>query len=109
MVAALPLAVLTFAERQSVIRCPFLPQNKQRLLSIRYCHSFAVSLPWESSLPLRSGFVVFGVFSRTAGREDFASDCPFCCWMELFPEFELDWLGVLDGVVLGLVLPSREL
>jgi len=66
-----------------------------------------VILPWESSLPLRSGLVVLGVFSRTAGQDDFASDCPFCCWLELFPEFELDWLGVLDGVVLGLVLPSQ--
>ena len=76
VVEDLPLAVLTFAERQLVTQCPFLPQNKQRLLSIRYYHSFAVSLPWESSLPLRSGFVVFRVFSGTAGREDFALDCP---------------------------------
>ena len=42
---------------QSLTLWPFLPQNIHKLLSIWHCLFCWVSLPWESNLPVRSGFV----------------------------------------------------
>jgi len=76
--------------KQSLTQCPFLPQNKQRLLSIQYWCSFAVSLPWESSWPVRLGLKLLRVFSRTARQEDFPLDCSFY-WLVL-PSREHSWM-----------------